>query len=524
MTTSSIRHDPFEYFSYTNTTGSTQNCQLMISDYQGVLPGLIKYINYGDPVITELNTNSSTLVGHANASGAAAVAASPYFGTPAFGVTPPQVEPYSSLGGTPILFDTAGNRLGASVNRNEPKFTAPDGGNTTFFYSDDSDADTFPNFYGTSAAAPAAAGVAALMLQLSPNMTAASVYSTLQGTAQDMGTAGYDLTTGSGLIRADAAIASELGITATAGANYQVTGSPGSRLLSITSGTVTLGKTLSTFYPGISLSVSGAATAVFAVDQTFNDVTLAGNGQINVTGSGGGSDVTPGGGGSDTGSGGQATTPTPTQTPTSTPSSQTQSLAAGATGYARDGAYAGTDLSSDPTLVVKTGPAGYTRQTFLTFDLSNHAGPIHTAHLRLFGRLTGGDSSAGVKVGVLAATGTFTKGHLTWNHRPTATGNALATATVTGMQSRWYDWDLTAFLKAQKAAGKSVVTLALRGVSPTEAAAPVRLRQGRQGAAAGGDVIPVRPDAVRQFSRRRNAQSCPPGPLAQISRQSAPWR
>ena len=163
--------------------------------------------------------------------------------------------------------------------------------------------------------------------------------------------------------------------------------------------------------------------------------------------------------------------PTPTPTSTSTPSTQSQSLTAEAAGYARDGAYAGTDLSSDPTLVVKTGPAGYTRQTFLTFDLSKLARPDP---LRPPPPLRPPDrrrSPAGVKVGVSAASGTFTKGHLTWNHRPAATGPALATATVTGTQSRWYDWDLTAFLKAQKAAGKSVVTLALRGVSPTEAAA-----------------------------------------------------
>ena len=206
--------DPVEVLSFGNNGASTQTYQLMIAKFSGVNPGVIKYINYGNQAFTEWNTSSSTVFGHANASGAAAVAAAPYFGTPAFGVTPPQVEPYSSLGGTPILFDTAGNRLASSVTRNEPKFTAPDGGNTTFFFSDDSDPDTFPNFYGTSAAAPAAAAVAALMLQLNPNMTAASVYSTLQGTAQDMGTAGYDLTTGSGLIRADLAIASELGITA----------------------------------------------------------------------------------------------------------------------------------------------------------------------------------------------------------------------------------------------------------------------------------------------------------------------
>src|SRR4029077_18413708 len=50
--------------------------------------------------------------------------------------------------------------------RLKPNLAAMDGGNTTFFTSDTNrDLDTFPNFFGTSAAAPTAASIAALVLQ-----------------------------------------------------------------------------------------------------------------------------------------------------------------------------------------------------------------------------------------------------------------------------------------------------------------------------------------------------------------------
>ncbi len=63
------------------------------------------------------------------------------------------------------------------------------------------------SFGGTSAACPAVAGVAALMLSLDPSLTAATVRTTLATTATDMGTAGFDNQFGNGRVNAGAALA-----------------------------------------------------------------------------------------------------------------------------------------------------------------------------------------------------------------------------------------------------------------------------------------------------------------------------
>ncbi|WP_198016781.1 FG-GAP-like repeat-containing protein [Rubidibacter lacunae] len=206
-----IGNNAVELLSYTNFSGSTQTLNLAIGRYVpvgGSNPGRIKYINFGEGINFEYATNSPTSFGHPTAAGAAGVGAAFYGNTPAFGTTPPVLESFSSAGGTQILFDTNGNLLAQPEIRNQPRFTAPDGTNTTFFGSD-FEGDGFPNFFGTSAAAPHAAAAAALLLdaqggpgKLSPQQ----IYQILEETAVDMGQPGYDFNSGFGLIDVNAAL------------------------------------------------------------------------------------------------------------------------------------------------------------------------------------------------------------------------------------------------------------------------------------------------------------------------------
>ena len=115
--TNNIGGDAVEFIGYKNTTANTL-FDILITSAAGPLPGTMKYVDFSPPVIyNEYLTNSTSLYGHANSEGAIAVGAAAYYNTPDFGVTPPTIETFSSLGGTPIIFNTAGTRLTTPVVR-----------------------------------------------------------------------------------------------------------------------------------------------------------------------------------------------------------------------------------------------------------------------------------------------------------------------------------------------------------------------------------------------------------------------
>lgn len=170
----------------------------------GTTPGRIKVAVEDDgagSLITKFATNSGTIQGHPSAAGAAAVGAVFFPNTISCGAVTPTLELFSSAGGDPILFDDTGKRLTTPVMRQKPDFVGPDGGNDTFLgftiggtgITDSSTVPqcannaNFPNFFGTSAAAPHVASIAALFLQADPALTPAQIYSYFQQTAAPMG-------------------------------------------------------------------------------------------------------------------------------------------------------------------------------------------------------------------------------------------------------------------------------------------------------------------------------------------------
>ncbi|MGB5131821.1 MAG: S8 family serine peptidase, partial [Steroidobacteraceae bacterium] len=231
-------------------------------------PGVVKHAwfdSLGTFGVLDFDTQSGTSFGHSNAAGAQAIGAASWYVTEPFstsGEVPPNdtqtpaidlspcspacLNDFSSAGNIPIYFDRFGTRLAVAEHRVNPSVTGPDGGNTSFFFSDssyddddtdginspfstfisglDQPGDEYPNFFGTSAAAPHVAAVAALMLQKKPDLTPADIRQIMEETARpitlrftsarptitfgidEVGPGGYDYDSGFGLVDAEAAL------------------------------------------------------------------------------------------------------------------------------------------------------------------------------------------------------------------------------------------------------------------------------------------------------------------------------
>lgn len=166
-------------------------------------------------------TTSGTTRGHSAAAEAFSVAATP--AAESFdGVTPDgpfpglftsanESESFTADGPRRIILSptgaelTPGNRTSTGgVVRQKPDITAADGVSTS--------APGFNPFYGTSAAAPHAAAIAALLLSAQPGLTPAQVRTALINSAIDIEAPGVDRDTGAGIIMAQEAL-EEVGAT-----------------------------------------------------------------------------------------------------------------------------------------------------------------------------------------------------------------------------------------------------------------------------------------------------------------------
>lgn len=192
-----VGRDPSQQLQFTNTTASTGFSLAVFVNGGSTLPGQFKFVAYGSGVTINdtaagQGSGSSSgheLVGVANTVGAIAASSTPRLGGN------DTVESYSGLSSGTLLFDASGNRYAVPPSGGGVDFVAPDATSTS----------VFAPFNGTSAAAPNAAAVAALMLQANPWLTPAQITTILRLTAAPV--KGAALATGAGLVQANAAVA-----------------------------------------------------------------------------------------------------------------------------------------------------------------------------------------------------------------------------------------------------------------------------------------------------------------------------
>ena len=209
---------PVEVFPWKNDTGAAVEVQLVVNRCAGACnpaasaaaaPRLKLALlqNGGGVTATEYPESSGgdvvgpTVFGHAGASGAIAVGAIPFNDSG-------KAEPYSSRGPVTHYFGPVVGAVPAAPIAPQtipkPDLAATDCGVTSFFASF-SIAESVWRFCGTSAAAPHAAAVAALMRAANPGASVAQVRSALASTASPVGSLGPEVV-GAGLVNAYAAV------------------------------------------------------------------------------------------------------------------------------------------------------------------------------------------------------------------------------------------------------------------------------------------------------------------------------
>ena len=187
--------NPDQVLQFTNASQQSRFRLVLWANGGAVPPGLFKIISYGNGSIASAagGQGSGSVIGQEMLPAVNTVGAMAWSATPGFGGSN-LPERFSSVGTGTFLFDSSGTRLAQPQSAAKVDFLAPDGSVTS----------VLAPFYGTSAAAANAAGVAALVLQADPALTPAQVTQVLEQSALPAG--GSALATGAGLIQAPAAV------------------------------------------------------------------------------------------------------------------------------------------------------------------------------------------------------------------------------------------------------------------------------------------------------------------------------
>lgn len=129
----------------------------------------------------------------------------------------------------------------------------------------------------------------------------------------------------------------------------------------------------------------------------------------------------------------------------------------------RNNQYANANYGTDESLLIKgSATTGFTRNSYLKFSLSN-VSTIGSATLRIYGK--NAENTASITTSVYGVSNdSWTESGITWNNAPAATSSTpLSSVNITN-QAKYYDLDVTNFVK-QQAAGDKVASFVLKNPS-----------------------------------------------------------
>ena len=172
--------DPVQAIEFANYTGATEFRLVMVENGATTPTGQSFTISVLDSALATLEgadvgAGSGAVMGHALLSDVNAVGAVTYSSTPAFGVSPAVPAYYTVTGPGTILYHPEGAPLATAITPDAPAFLSVAGSSTSVA--------GFAPFAGTSAAAPNAAAVGALMLQADGALTTVEVTALLEQSA-----------------------------------------------------------------------------------------------------------------------------------------------------------------------------------------------------------------------------------------------------------------------------------------------------------------------------------------------------
>jgi hypothetical protein len=179
--------DPLEGLCYFNNTGNVVSGKLVVEKFSGSDRRIEMFLLGGGSPIDEYATPAGGVFGHPGLPNVLAVGA-----IDAADPGNDDIEPFSSHG--PARIDFPDLQI-----RSKPDLAGIDGVSVT-------GSGGFPSvFFGTSAAAPHVAGVAALLVQVAPEASAAEIREVLVSSAVDLGPSGPDEIFGAGRVDARSA-------------------------------------------------------------------------------------------------------------------------------------------------------------------------------------------------------------------------------------------------------------------------------------------------------------------------------